>query len=80
MVRINWTQQASQDLEDIYFHIAKDSKLYAKRQTENIKFRTNILKVYPKIGKPVPEFHFDTIREILDGKYRIVYMIIDELE
>ena len=56
MVRINWTQQASQDLEDIYFHIAKDSKLYAKRQTENIKFRTNILNYTLKLPNQAQNF------------------------
>jgi len=33
MVRINWTNQAVADLNNIYTFISIDSKFYAKRET-----------------------------------------------
>lgn len=78
MVSIKWTSQAVEDLEEIYFYIAKSSKLYAKRQIDRIRYQTNVLQLHPKSGKPVPEYTYESVREILVGRYRIIYAIVDE--
>jgi plasmid stabilization system protein ParE len=54
MVSIKWTSQAVDDLQEIYFYIARSSRLFAKRQIDKIRNQTNVLKSHPKSGKPVP--------------------------
>jgi len=49
MVRINWTDQAISDLQNIYVFIASDSKYYAKREVTKIELKTNYIKENPKI-------------------------------
>lgn len=78
MVQINWTFQAKNDLKDIAEYISKDSKIYAKRQVSKIKKRTVILKSQAYSGREVPEVQNDTIRELIEGNYRIIYKIIND--
>ena len=80
MVRINWTNQAVSDLQNIYTFIASDSKYYAKREVTKIKLKTNFIKENVKIGRVVPEFEKEDIRELIEGRYRIVYQLISESE
>ena len=78
MVQINWTFQAKKDLKDIAEYIAKDSKLYAKRQVYKIRNRTDILKNHNYSGRIVPEIQDEKIKEILEGKYRIIYRVVNK--
>jgi len=76
MVQINWTFQAKKDLKEIVEYISKDSKLYTKRQVLKIRNKTNILKDHNYSGRIVPEIQDEKIREILEGKYRIIELSI----
>lgn len=78
MVQINWTKQAVADLQNIYDFIALNSKHYAKRKIIKIKLKTTHIKKHIYIGRIVPEFNQKQIREVIEGKYRIVYKIIDK--
>jgi len=78
MVQIRWTLIAKNDLKDISDYISKDSTKYAKLQIIRIKHRTQIVKQQIRVGKPVPEFQNEKIRELLEGRYRIIYKIISE--
>ncbi len=77
MGRINWTNQAVKDLKNIFDFISTDSKFYAKREISKIKLRSESLKQLPLLGRVVPEFNDTNIRELIEGKYRIVYRLID---
>ena len=37
--------------------------------------RVGQLETFPKSGRVVPEFNTETIRELIEGNYRIVYRI-----
>lgn len=78
MVQINWTLLARNDLKGIFEYIAKDSKKYAKLEILKIKSRTQILKLRPLIGKEVIERGNIAVRELVEGKYRIIYKIVDK--
>ena len=80
MVRINWTEQAVKDLKNIYDYISLDSKYYAKRQVTKLKLRTHTLKDFIEIGRLVPEFDKKEIRELIEGRYRIVYRVLSSSE
>ena len=77
MVKVIWTDQAILDLDSIGEYIAKDSSKYASLTVERLFHSTDILETQPKLGRIVPEFNDETIRELIFKSYRIVYKIID---
>ncbi len=78
--RIIYSAYAKQNLREIFDYISNDSKLYASRQILKIKFKIKFLKNNPKIGQIVPEIGIEHIREIIEGNYRIIYMLISEYQ
>jgi len=78
MVQINWTTQAVSDLKDIAEYIGKDSKYYAKLQVVRLKSRVEIVKTQIRIGSLVPEFERTDLRQLIQGRYRIIYKVINE--
>jgi toxin ParE1/3/4 len=78
MVKVIWTSQAYNDLKEIYDFIAIDSQKLAVYMRDKIYERTLILRTFPSSGRVVPEIKSPAIRELIEGKYRIVYEIIDE--
>ena len=76
MDRVNWTDSAIQDLNDIGDYIAKDSEKYAQITVNELFDSVDILEYYPFSGKIVPEYKNENIREIIKGNYRIVYQIV----
>ena len=75
MVRIDWTQQAIDDLKSIHAYIAAESKVYANRMIEKLISRVRQLERLPESGKIVPEFGQNSIRELIEGNYRVIYKI-----
>jgi len=78
MAKIEWTPLAVQDLESIFEYISKDSVFYAARQVDRLVNRVDVLESFPASGKIVPEFNDESIRELLEGNYRIVYKVTSE--
>ena len=77
MAEVKFTDQSLDDLEDIAEYISKDSLFYAGMQVEKLIRRTDILEQFPAIGRIVPELKNKSIREIIEGNYRIVYRIVN---
>ena len=73
MVKIVWTDKAIEDLDDIGHYIAIDSEKYAKAVVKRLFNAVDILERHPRIGRMVPEFNNDNIRELINGNYRIIY-------
>ncbi len=78
MAQIIWSSIAEDDLNMIYEHIALDSPFYASNVIDKIWDRTSILETQSRIGRIVPEFGIPSIRELIEGNYRIIYEIIHE--
>lgn len=78
MVSLSWTALAIEDLRNIYDYILKDSKVYADRIIDNIITRVDQLSYFPKSGRVVPEFENDSIRELIQGNYRIIYKVTNQ--
>jgi toxin ParE1/3/4 len=76
MVTVNWTFNALEDLVNIGDYHALKSDRYAKMLIDKLLFATDILVKFPKVGRVVPEFHHDSVRELLQFPYRIVYRIV----
>lgn len=77
-VEINWTPPALHDVESIAEYIARDSEHFAKIQTTRFFERVEILRDFPLSGRVVPELTIKTIRELIEGNYRIVYKVVNE--
>lgn len=75
MVKIIWTQLAIADLKNIHQYISAESKVYANRTIEKLIARVNLLERFPESGRMVPEFGQKSIRELIEGNYRLVYKI-----
>ncbi len=78
MAEIIWSKFAIEDLKNIYDFIATDSSFYAKRQINKLSERVSQLIKFPNSGRIVPEFNKTSIRELIEGNYRIVYNINGE--
>ncbi|MBE0510291.1 MAG: type II toxin-antitoxin system RelE/ParE family toxin [Gammaproteobacteria bacterium] len=70
-----WSDPAKADLRSIHDFIAHDSKHYAKKVTQDIVTKTDVLDELPRMGKVVPELGTDAIRELSLYSYRIMYEI-----
>ncbi|MCP4276568.1 MAG: type II toxin-antitoxin system RelE/ParE family toxin [Gammaproteobacteria bacterium] len=73
-----WTEPAKADLRSIHDFIAHDSRHYAKKVTQDISAKTDILDRLPDMGRMVPELGNENIREIPMYSYRILYEIKDQ--
>lgn len=75
MRAIRWSEQASDDLEAIHRYIARDSAHYAATTVERILEAIDRLEQFPELGRIVPEFARPDLRELLVGRYRVVYRL-----
>lgn len=72
-MKLEWTEPALLDIENIREYIAKDSEYYAIRFITRIIEAVETLPEFPLIGRYVPEAEDETIRELLFHNYRIIY-------
>lgn len=70
-----WSDPARADLRSIHDFIAHDSKHYARKVTQDIVAKTDILNELPRMGKVVLELGNEAIRELSLYSYRILYEI-----
>lgn len=78
MVRVKWTKQARADLKSICDYIARDSRYYSIVFRENVFKKAENLSRFPQMGRVVPEFNEDTLRELIIGDYRVMYEVKQE--
>jgi len=73
MAKIIWTNRSIKDLKSIFEYISLDSRLYATRFVNKLVVRVDQLVEFPESGRIVPEKEDVTIRELIEGNYRIFY-------
>ena len=74
-MRVVWTRPALADVLQIKEYIASDSPRYAQRVAERLFAAVERLSEYPLSGRMVPELNEQTVREVVDAPYRIVYRV-----
>jgi len=74
-MKINWTDNAIQDLSEIKTYISRDSEFYASRFVNKLIDGVENLSIFPEMGRLVPEAQSKTIRELIYRPYRIIYKI-----
>ncbi|MFU8892970.1 MAG: type II toxin-antitoxin system RelE/ParE family toxin [Luteolibacter sp.] len=77
--RVVWSETALADLHDLVRYIARDDRQVAKRFGDLIVAKVQSLQAFPRIGRIVPEYREDRLRELIMTPYRIVYEIDDEM-
>lgn len=70
-----WSPRAIDDVDAIAAYIAEDSEFYSASTVRGILEKARRLSEFPYMGRIVPEFGDDTIREVFAYSYRIVYHI-----
>ncbi len=75
-MRVHWTNRALEHLLAIYEYIAKDSEHHALRMVDRLTQRSEKIADFPKIGRKVPEYEDEKIREVFEEPYRLIYRIL----
>ena len=72
------TPQSVNDLEEIVTFIAKDNSDRARTFGNDLIDRALSIAAFPERGRVVPEIGESAIREIIHGRYRIIYEIFQD--
>ena len=72
MASVHWSVGASQDLRDVVAFVAQHSEVYAAAIAGRMVAAVERLGSYPRLGRVVPEYGNEAVREIVVGNYRII--------
>lgn len=75
---VRWTEQATEDLEEIGVSVARRSATSARRVLSRLETRASKLSTLALRGRVVPElepFGIRQWRELIEAPYRIVYSL-----
>ena len=78
--KIVFTRPAIADLEGLVSFIARDNPRAAQRFGYAIIEKAEKLNDFPFLGRVVPEFEIENLREIIHRPYRIIYRVREEQE
>ena len=73
--RIKWSPKAIQSFEEICNYISKDSEYYASIFAKKINAIVKEIPRFPKLGRIVPEYQEENLREKIFQNYRIAYRL-----
>jgi toxin ParE1/3/4 len=73
--KLIWSPAARDDLHDIVVFIARDNRARAMSFGFELMSKTDQLSAWPEVGRVVPEYQNQDIREIILRPYRIVYRV-----
>ena len=77
-MRVEWSDLARDDLDDLVDYISRDSAFYAQRFGEKVVLATRRLKTFPDSGRMIQEAEDETLREIIVQGYRVMYRLESE--
>lgn len=74
-MRVEWSDFARDDLDDLVRYISRDSAFFARRFGQRVVLATQRLKEFPESGRMIPEADDPALREIIVQGYRIMYRL-----
>ena len=77
-MNVIWTNNAKRELRGVYDYVAKNSPRYAQGVVDRITRKTEQLATFPRFGAEVPEYGDESIRELVEHPYRIIYRVCDD--
>jgi len=76
-MNVHWTEAALSDLRAIEAYISRHSAQYGRGMVERIFDRSEQLADQPRSGAVVPEYEEETLRELFEHPYRIIYRVLE---
>lgn len=73
-----WTLKARHRLQQLYDHIAEDQPENAQRFVDRLTRRADALAEHPLIGQVVEQYQREDIREVYEGRYRMIYRVLSD--
>lgn len=74
-MRVDWSDFARDDLDDLVCYISRDSAFYARRFGQKVVLATQRLTQFPESGRMIPEAEDKAFREIIVQGYRVMYRL-----
>lgn len=74
-MKIQFTTRSKSDIAEIVELVSQDNPQTARNLANSLFTSIKQLIDFPEIGRVVPEYSEETIREIIFSQYRIVYKI-----
>ena len=77
-MKVLWTHAAVVQLELIHNYLAQTSPEYARRIVDRLTKRSIQIASFPFSGRMVPEYELNEVRELIEGSYRIIYLVKED--
>jgi toxin ParE1/3/4 len=77
-VKVLWTDAAVSQLQAIHDYVAQTSPEYARRIVDRLTKCSTQIAAFPFSGRVVPEYEINEVRQIIEGSYRIIYLIKED--
>lgn len=77
-MNVEWSELAAAQLQAIRDYLARSSPAYAQALAERIIRRTERLAEQPFLGAEVSEYGEESLREVFEHPYRILYRTWEE--
>jgi len=77
-VRVLWTDAAVAQLAALRDYLAQASPEYARRIVDRLTKRSVQIAAFPFSGRTVREYELNEVREVIEGSYRIIYLIKED--
>jgi len=77
-MEVIWTRQAIQMVNDFVNYIAQVNYKTAEQWALELMSQTDKLADHPRIGRVVPEYNEESLRELIVGNYRLPYRIRED--
>ncbi|HEU0264170.1 MAG TPA: type II toxin-antitoxin system RelE/ParE family toxin [Geobacterales bacterium] len=77
-MRVHWTETALGHLDALHRYIAQDSPEYARQMVDRLIRRSQQIADFLLSDRTVPEYAMNNLRQIIEGPYRIIYLIKTE--
>jgi len=76
-MNVHWTEAALADLRAAKDYLARRSPQYAQSLVERIFTCSERLADHPLLGASVEEFEDESLRELFEHPYRIIYRVLE---
>ncbi len=74
-MKVAWTRRSLLRLAQIRDYISRDQPDNAPRFISRLLDRGDSVGMNPRRGRIVPEYQIETIREVFESDYRVIYSI-----
>ncbi|WP_407084055.1 type II toxin-antitoxin system RelE/ParE family toxin [Tellurirhabdus bombi] len=75
---IVWLNEAKEEFRDAIHYLSRSSVRYAEEWVDTFDRKLALIASFPEMGRIVPEKQLKLYREILVGKYRVLYIYLHD--